>query len=112
MPQRRQPPVRVKLSLEKFSFVGNASGADLSRADTYPVNHTGLIVNRLLQGGERFQALTLTAPGSVTFDRVGIFSKTFQPPIGPAFPQIRGAVLVSKKWLVLKPLISTISGRF
>ena len=68
MPQRRQPPVRVKLSLEKFSFVGNASGADLSRADTYPVNHTGLIVNRLLQGGERFQALTLTAPGSVTFD--------------------------------------------
>ena len=40
----------------------------------------GLIVHRLIQGGERWEALTLTAPGSVTLRQVGIRSKTFHPP--------------------------------
>jgi alpha-L-rhamnosidase len=65
----------------EVSFVGNASGADLSRVDTYPLNRTGLVVNRLLQGGERFQAITLSGPGSVTLRQVGMLSKTFQSPV-------------------------------
>jgi hypothetical protein len=32
--------------------------------------------------------------------------------IGPPSGQSRGAVLCSKKWLVLNPLVSSISGRF
>jgi alpha-L-rhamnosidase len=56
----------------------NAPG-DPSRVDTYAVSGPGLIINRLIQGGERFQAITLTAPGSVTLNRVGIRAKFFLP---------------------------------
>src|SRR6266436_5451730 len=62
------------------SFVGDCGAADLARADTYPVNGPGMIVNRLIQGGERFQAITLTAPGSVTLRVVGIRATFFNPP--------------------------------
>jgi alpha-L-rhamnosidase len=51
-------------------FVGDLGAGDLSRVDTYPVSRPGLIVNRLIQGGERFEALTLSAPGSVTLRRL------------------------------------------
>jgi hypothetical protein len=57
----------------------NAPG-DPSRVDTYRVSGPGLIVNRLIQGGERFEAITLTAPGTVTLRAVGIRSTTFHPP--------------------------------
>jgi alpha-L-rhamnosidase len=56
----------------------NAPG-DPSRVDTYPVSGPGLIVNRLIQGGERFQAITLAASGTVTLRRTGIRSTTFSP---------------------------------
>jgi alpha-L-rhamnosidase len=62
------------------SFVGDFGAGDLARADTYPVNGPGLVVNRLIQGGERFQAITLTAPGSVTLRRLGIRPTFFIPP--------------------------------
>ena len=62
------------------SFVGDCGAGDLARADTYPVNGPGLIVNRLIQGGERFQAITLTASGSVTLRRAGIRPTFFLPP--------------------------------
>jgi hypothetical protein len=56
----------------------NAPG-DPSRVDTYPVSGPGLIVNRLVQGGERFEAITLVASGTVTLLRAGIRSTTFSP---------------------------------
>jgi len=62
------------------SFVGDCGAGDLARADTYPVKSPGLIVNRLIQGGERFQAITLTAPGSVTLRHAGIRPTFFIPP--------------------------------
>jgi alpha-L-rhamnosidase len=43
------------------------------------LSQPSLIVNRLIQGGERFEALTLTTPGSVTLRRVGIQLKFFIP---------------------------------
>lgn len=63
-----------------LSFVGNLGAGDLSRVNDYPLNGPSLIVHRLIQGGERWEALTLTAPGSVTLRQVGVRSKTFHPP--------------------------------
>jgi alpha-L-rhamnosidase len=63
----------------EVSFVGDAAGADLSRSDTYPLSRPGLIVNRLIQGGERFEAITLASPGNVTLRKVGIQAKFFIP---------------------------------
>ena len=57
----------------------HVAGADLSRVDTYPLSRPGLIVNRLIQGGERFQVLTLASPGSVTLHQVGVQAKFFIP---------------------------------
>ncbi|MBR8040250.1 hypothetical protein KDW85_17720 [Burkholderia cenocepacia] len=54
------------------SFVGNGGAVSLSRVNTYRPSGPGLIVSRLVQGGERFQVIRLTQPGSVTLSRVGI----------------------------------------
>ena len=62
------------------SYVGNCGAASLSRVNTYSPRGPGLIVSRLIQGGERFQALTLTMPGSVTLRRVGIRPTFVSPP--------------------------------
>ncbi|HEY0792218.1 MAG TPA: hypothetical protein VGD78_14230 [Chthoniobacterales bacterium] len=64
----------------EVTFVGNAGAGDLARLDAYPLRRPGLIANRLIQGGERFEALQLGAPGSVTLRLVGIRSTTFHPP--------------------------------
>jgi alpha-L-rhamnosidase len=64
------------------SFVGDCGAGDLARVDTYPVNRPGRIVNRLIQGGERFQAITLAAPGSVTLRQIGIRATFFIPQPG------------------------------
>lgn len=45
---------------------------DPSRSDSYPVTRTGMITNQYVQGGERFEELTLTAPGTVTLGSIGI----------------------------------------
>ncbi|HEX4786976.1 MAG TPA: alpha-L-rhamnosidase C-terminal domain-containing protein [Actinospica sp.] len=45
---------------------------DTSRADSYQVTQSGVITNRYVQGGERFEELTLTTPGSVTLSAAGI----------------------------------------
>jgi alpha-L-rhamnosidase len=63
----------------EVSFVGDAAGADLSRVDSYILRQPGLIVNRLFQGGERFEAIILAAPGSVTLQSVGVQAKFFIP---------------------------------
>ena len=62
------------------SYVGNCGAASLSRVNTYSPSGPGLIVSRLIQGGERFQALTLTTPGSVTLRRVGVRPTFVSPP--------------------------------
>ena len=49
-----------------------------SRANNYQVNAAGLIVNHLIQGSQRFEAITLTTPGTVTL-HAGILSRTFEP---------------------------------
>ena len=56
----------------------NAPG-DPSRVDTYSVTGPAWILNRLVQGGERFEAITLAAPGTVTLRLVGIRARFFQP---------------------------------
>jgi alpha-L-rhamnosidase len=49
------------------------SGAgDPSRSDSYTVASAGTIVNPYIQGGERFQTVTLTTPGTVTLQAIGI----------------------------------------
>jgi alpha-L-rhamnosidase len=45
---------------------------DPSRADDYTVTGPGVITNRYYQGGERYQEISLTSPGSVTLSSVGI----------------------------------------
>ena len=72
-------PQNPEVAQPEVSFVGDAAGADLSRVDTYPLSRPGLIVNRLIQGGERFQIITLAAPGSVTLRQVGVQAKFFIP---------------------------------
>jgi alpha-L-rhamnosidase len=72
-------PQNPKVAQPEVSFVGDAAGADLSRVDTYPLSRPGLIINRLVQGGERFQIITLAAPGSVTLRQVGVQAKFFIP---------------------------------
>lgn len=45
---------------------------DQSRADEYPVTSAGTITNQYVQGGERFEEITLTSPGSLTLSGLGI----------------------------------------
>lgn len=48
------------------------AGLDPKRADDYRVTGPGQISAQLVQGGERFEWLTLTTPGSVTLSAVGV----------------------------------------
>lgn len=45
---------------------------DANRSDTYIVNAPGTITNRSVQGGERYEAITLTSPGTLTLTAAGI----------------------------------------
>lgn len=54
-----------------FQGFGNGEGA-IKRADVYTVAGPGLIVNRATQGGQRFQVITLTSPGTVMLRGAGI----------------------------------------
>jgi alpha-L-rhamnosidase len=45
---------------------------DTSRADTYTVNGPGTITNSSVQGGERYEEITLPSPGTVTLTAAGI----------------------------------------
>lgn len=63
---------------KEVSFVGIAGAADLSRVQRIPL-HTGAVVGRLIQGGQRFQALQLSGEGSLSLHRVG-YVPTFRQP--------------------------------
>ena len=45
---------------------------DPSRADTYTVTGAGTITNRFVQGGQRYEELTLTSPGTLTLSGAGL----------------------------------------
>ena len=45
---------------------------DDSRVDTLMVAYSGLLTTGLIQGGERYERITLTTPGSVTLSSAGI----------------------------------------
>jgi alpha-L-rhamnosidase len=45
---------------------------DPARYDDYPVSAPGTITNRYVQGGERYEEITLTSPGSLTLRKLGI----------------------------------------
>jgi hypothetical protein len=59
-----------------MSAKGDGGGAfnagDKYRANSYTIRGTGTINHQLIQGGQRFQEITLTSPGSVTLSAVGI----------------------------------------
>src|SRR5258708_11877702 len=63
----------------KSHSLGTPQARICQRVDTYPLSRPGLILNRLIQGGERFQVLTLASPGSVTLRQVGVQAKFFIP---------------------------------
>ncbi|MGD0706577.1 MAG: alpha-L-rhamnosidase C-terminal domain-containing protein [Trebonia sp.] len=48
------------------------ANGDPSRSDSYTVPGPGVITNRYIQGGQRYQEISLTSPGSVTLSAVGI----------------------------------------
>ena len=52
--------------------------ADPYRYDTYTVSKAGTIVNRYIQGGERYQKITLTTAGSVTLRAVEIYYEAYE----------------------------------
>jgi alpha-L-rhamnosidase len=45
---------------------------DSSRSDAYPISGPGTITNPYVQGGERYEQITLSVPGSLTLSKVGI----------------------------------------
>lgn len=53
--------------------------SDPSRADVYFPQKPGLIENPQVQGGERFEQVSLLGPGSVTLSLIGIRSLTAEP---------------------------------
>jgi len=45
---------------------------DPSRYDDYPVTGAGTITSQYVQGGERYEEITLTTPGTVTLSGIGV----------------------------------------
>ena len=64
-------PGTTAAAAKEVSFVGCAGAADLSRVEWIPLRR-GRILNRLIQGGQRFQALQFTGRGTVSLRRVGL----------------------------------------
>ncbi len=73
------PTLRASYS-EGLQYMGpsgddspSASGAgDATRSDDLVVAYPGRVTTGLIQGGERYERVTLTSPGSVTLSEVGI----------------------------------------
>jgi hypothetical protein len=60
------------LGSDSATSVDLFQAGDLARSDVFPILKTGEIQETLVQGGERYEEITLTAPGSVTLRGVGI----------------------------------------
>jgi Bacterial alpha-L-rhamnosidase C-terminal domain/Glycosyl-hydrolase family 116, catalytic region len=60
------------LGTDSATSVDLFQAGDLARSDTFPILKTGVTEGTLVQGGERYEEVTLIAPGSVTLRDVGI----------------------------------------
>src|SRR4029077_17304865 len=61
-----------------IATVGAFMSGDPQRYDQYPITGAGVVSSQLIQGGERYQLLTLDEPGSVTLQSVGINITAFR----------------------------------
>ncbi|HEY7947640.1 MAG TPA: alpha-L-rhamnosidase C-terminal domain-containing protein [Acidimicrobiales bacterium] len=52
--------------------IGSTGAGDVSRVDDVTVSSTGRFTRGLIQGGERYERITLASPGRVTLSSVGI----------------------------------------
>jgi alpha-L-rhamnosidase len=52
--------------------------ADPSRADDFTLSGAGVVTRNMIQGGERFQIITLTSPGTVSLSAAGIHFSAFR----------------------------------
>jgi len=50
----------------------SSSAGDLSRTDDLTISSSGRITTGLIQGGERYERITLSSPGTVTLSAIGI----------------------------------------
>jgi alpha-L-rhamnosidase len=77
--QKGSPTLTASYS-EGLAYIGpegdgapSGSGAgDTSRVDHFTIGRPGRVTNGLIQGGERYQQISLTTPGTVTLSSVGI----------------------------------------
>ena len=53
--------------------VGAFSSGNAQRSDTFTLTRPGPVMAKLIQGGERYELVTLTTPGSVTLSGAGIY---------------------------------------
>jgi hypothetical protein len=60
------------LGIDSATSVDLFQAGDLARNDVFPVLKTGVLEGALVQGGERYEEITLTAPGSVSLSDAGI----------------------------------------
>lgn len=72
---------------------------DPSRSDSYQVTAPGVITNPYIQGGERYQQITLQSPGSVTLSFAHIRTTTF-PDVPSAYRGyfLSSSVGLNKLW--------------
>lgn len=61
-----------------IATVGAFMSGDPQRYDQYTITGAGVVTNQFIQGGERYQLLTLDQPGSVTLQSVGINVTAFR----------------------------------
>ncbi|HEX3899629.1 MAG TPA: hypothetical protein VHW74_10695, partial [Mycobacteriales bacterium] len=60
------------LGIDSATSVDLFQAGDIARNDVFPVLKTGLLEGTLVQGGERYEQITLTTPGSVSLSDAGI----------------------------------------
>lgn len=60
------------LGVDSATSVDLFQAGDIARADVFPILRTGHIQETLVQGGERYEEIALTTPGTVTLRDVGI----------------------------------------
>jgi hypothetical protein len=83
------------LGVDSATSVDLFQAGDLARSDVFPILKTGVFEATLVQGGERYEELTPTAPGSITLSGAGIdFTPNRETP-----SKLRGHFLSSDKLL-------------
>jgi hypothetical protein len=60
------------LGIDSATSVDLFQAGDIARNDVFPVLKTGLLEGTLVQGGERYEQITLSTPGSVSLSDAGI----------------------------------------